>query len=258
MLRNRADRTSLACVTVSVSGQVAWLATGRIGFLLPMVVAVRWAALVQHNHSHLGLFRRAQANRLLELSLGTVTGMPMELYREAHTRTHHRHTGTPQDWTQPTEVVDGEADQSRPLSRLRNVCVFVPRAAVLGWAGIRRHPEQTRRLGGEAAAVAALVALPLVLGAPLRMVPVALLWLAVAIVSADANRKHHDGYLVADEPTEFANDSSSPLHTTLGFNIGYHTAHHRRPSAHWSKLASLSATAAAPAPRPGPWRAEAG
>jgi fatty acid desaturase len=104
---------------------------------------------------------------------------------------------------------------------------------------------------GEAAAVGAVVALPVVLGAPLRLVPVALLWVAVAVVSADANRKHHDGYLEADHPTEYANDSFTPLHTTLGFNIGYHTAHHRRPNAHWSKLAALSAKADAARAEPG-------
>ncbi len=237
----------MTCVIASVAGQLAWLATGKLVFLLPMIVALRWTALVQHNHSHLTMFRRPWANRVLELSLGPVTGMPMELYREAHTRTHHAFVGTARDWTQPTEVVDGKADLTRPLSRGRNVCVFVPRAGVLGWAAIRRDPRQTRRLAAESAAMATLVALPLLIGAPLRLVPVALLWIVVAVVSADANRKHHDGYLTADEPTDYANDSSTPLHTTLGFNIGYHTAHHRRPNAHWSKLADLSATAAAAA-----------
>ena len=232
---------------------VAWLATGRLVFLVPMIVAVRWSALVQHNHSHLTLFRRRWANRLLDLSLGPVTGMPMELYREAHTRVHHPFAGTPQDWTQPTEVVDGLADQARPLTRRRNVCLFLPRAAVLGSAAIRQDPAKTRLLRGEWAVVGAVVALPLLLGSPLRLVPLALLWVVVAVVSADANFKHHDGYLAADEPTEYANDSFSLLHTTLGFNIGYHAAHHRRPNAHWSKLADLSAKAAvgaAPKVRP--------
>lgn len=239
MLRNRADRSSLACVVVSGSCQVAWLATGRIAFLLPMFATLRWTALVQHNHSHLSLFRRRWANRILELTIGTVTGMPMELYTEAHVRVHHRHTGTPQDWTQPAEVRGGVAVQSRPISRGRYLYVFLPRAAVLGWSAIRRDRAQTRRLAGETAAVAALVAVPFLAGSPVRLWAIALQWVLVAAVSADANRKHHDGYLAADEPTDFANDSFSVLHTSLGFNIGYHTAHHRRPNAHWSKLADL-------------------
>jgi fatty acid desaturase len=232
----------VACVTASALCQLAWLVTGRVVFLLPMVAALRWTALVQHNHSHLTLFRRGRANRLLELALGTVTGMPMEMYREAHTRTHHRHTGTPQDWTQPTEVRGGEAVLSRPLTRGRNACVFVPRAWVLGWSAVRRDPAQTRNVMAEGAVMAAVIALPVVLGSPTRLLAVALLWVVVALVSADANYKHHDGYLAADEPTSFANDSFSPLHTTLGFNIGYHAAHHRRPNAHWTKLPELSKT----------------
>ncbi len=245
MLRNRADRASVACVLASTAGLVAWLATGRLVFLVPMIVALRWTALVQHNHSHVGLFRKRWVNRLLELSFGPVTFMPMELYRESHTRIHHPHTGTPQDWTQPTEVLGGEADQTRPLSRPRNMGVFVPRALVLGTAAIRRDPAQSRRLTTECALVAAVLLLPILIGSPLRLVPVVLLWVVVAVVSADANYKHHNGYLRSEEPTTFANDSFSPLHTTLGFNIGYHTAHHRRPNAHWSKLPALSGAAAA-------------
>lgn len=241
MLRHRADRSSLACVVASASCQAAWLASGRIVFLLPMFAVLRWTALVQHNHSHVSLLRRRGANRSVELALGSVTGMPMELYREAHARTHHGHFGTTRDWTQPTRLRDGVALQSRPLSRGRYLWVFVPRAWVLGVSSVRHDRAQVRRLGTESAVMAALLVLPLAMGSPGRILPIALAWVLVAVVSADANYKHHNGYLAADEPSDFANDSLSQLHTTLGFNIGYHAAHHRRPNAHWSKLPALGA-----------------
>ncbi len=248
MLRNRADRSSLACLIVSASCQVAWLATGKLVLLLPMFLILRWTALVQHNHSHLSLFRRRWPNRLADLALGPVTGMPMELYREAHARVHHPHAGTPQDWTQPTEVRNGIALQERPLSRLRYISVFVPRAWGLGWASVRQDLAQTKRLLAEGAVMAALVVMPFMTGSPLRLLPIALQWVVVAVVSAAANYRHHDGYLEADQPTDFANDTFSLLYTRLGFNIGYHVAHHRRPNAHWAKLPDLWAKADA-APR---------
>jgi fatty acid desaturase len=245
-LRYRKDLSSLACVLVSFSCQVAWLATGQLGFLLPMIAALRWTALVQHNHSHLTLFKRPLANRVLDLAFGPVTGMPMELYREAHARTHHPHMGTPQDWTQPTEVLDGHAVQERPLARGRYLYVFVPRACRLGFAALRHDRSQRRALFVECAAMAALLVPALLGGSPARLGVVVLLWTVVGVVSADANYKHHNGYLAAADPTDHANDSFSPLHTVLGFNIGYHTSHHRRPNAHWSKLPSLAVKAAEP------------
>ncbi len=243
MLRYRSDLPSLACVVTSVSCQVAWLATGRIVLLVPMLVVLRWTALVQHNHSHVSLFKRPPANRLLDLALGTVTGMPMELYREAHTRTHHRFTGTPKDWTQPAEVRNGVALQERPMARWRYLYVFAPRGWALGWSAIRQDALQTRRLAGEGAAMALLVLPFVLLGSPARLLVVAALWVVVSVVSADSNYKHHNGYLDDARPEEFANDTYTVLHTRLGFNIGYHTAHHGRPSAHWSKLPDLWATA---------------
>ena len=248
MLRYRADRSSLACVMASATGQAAWLATGKIVFLLPMLALVRWTALVQHNQSHVTLFRHRWANRLLDVTLGTVTGTPMELYREAHARTHHPHTGTPLDWTQPTAVRDGKAVQERPLSHWRYLWVFAPRGWVLGCAAVRRDGARTRSLVVEGAVMAALVAVPLVIGSPLRLLPVVGMWGLVALGSAHANFDHHDGYLAADDRPDFANNTYSPLHTVLGFNIGYHTAHHRRPSAHWSKLPALDAKRTDPGP----------
>lgn len=239
MLRNRADRSSITCLLASAAGQMAWLATGKLVFLVPMIVALRWTALVQHNHSHLSLFRRGPANRLVDLALGPVTGMPMELYREAHERTHHRHLGTPQDWTQPTQVHGGVALQERPLSHHRYLYVFLPRAGVQGWRSIRQDLGQTKRLLAEVAVFGALVLLPVLAGTPSRLLPLALQWVVVAVLSAHANYGHHDGYLEADRRKDHANDNYNLRHTSLGFNIGYHTAHHRRPNAHWSKLPDL-------------------
>lgn len=247
MLRYRSDLPSLACLLTSVSCQVAWLATGKLVLLVPMVVALRWTALVQHNHSHLALFRRPLANRLVDLTVGTVTGMPMELYREAHARTHHRYLGTPEDWTQPTEVRNGRAVQTRPISRWRYLFAFAPRGWVLSWSSLRKDRTLVRRLAGESAVMVVLVMLSLL--APARLLVVLGLWVVVSLVSADANYKHHNGYLDVPRPDEFANDTFSPLHTTLGFNIGYHSAHHDRPNAHWSKLPDLWARSRATASR---------
>ncbi len=241
MLRYRSDLSSLACALASVSFQLAWLATGKLLFLVPMVVALRWTALVQHNHSHVTMFRRPLPNRLLDLALGTVTGMPMELYREAHGRTHHRHTGTPLDWTQPTELEGRVAVQTRPLKRWRYWYVFVVRGWRLGWQGVGQDTALAGRLAAEGAAMILVLSVALAAGAPLRLLAVVGLWAVVAGVSADANYKHHRGYLTAEDRTSFANDTFSLLHATLGFNIGYHSTHHGRPGAHWSKLPGLSA-----------------
>lgn len=243
MLRYRSDLPSLACLVTSVTCQVAWLTTGQVLLLVPMVVALRWTALVQHNHSHLSLFRSPLANRLVDLTVGSVTGMPMELYREAHARTHHRYLGTPEDWTQPTEVRDGRAVLSQPMSRWRYVAAFAPRGWALGWASLRQDRALVRRLVGEGLGTAVLLVPALLVGSPARLLVVVALWVVVSAVSADSNYKHHDGYLGSARPDEFANDSFSPLHTSLGFNIGYHTAHHGRPNAHWSKLPGLWAKA---------------
>jgi fatty acid desaturase len=63
-------------------------------------------------------------------------------------------------------------------------------------------------------------------------------WLATAIFLPISNWLQHDGSTYESAATS-ANVNLGFFSRRVGFNVGYHSAHHVRPAAHWTKLPEL-------------------
>jgi len=203
------------------------------------ILAWRWLGLIQHNHVHLGLFHQRTPNALLSAILGTMSGISCQLYWFHHVRVHHAGLGSGADWT--ADSGDGRRTKSAMLRhRAKYVLSFIPKAwhkvPTLLWAAF---PSRRRSLMAELLTMLGVWAALLALS-PSRVTAAATIFVPVLLTYVFLpwnNLRHHDGCdLESDDPLAYANNDLSRLSTSLGFNIGYHSAHHLRPAVHWSLL----------------------
>ncbi|HUK61830.1 MAG TPA: fatty acid desaturase [Dongiaceae bacterium] len=195
-----------------------------------------------HNHHHRPTFRRPLLNRVFEVVMFLQLGMLPYGYTLQHNIGHHRHY----------------LDQSRDSNRWRRADGGVMGPWAFAWTLCvamyptvwrigRRHPvvfRKFRRMAWICAAVlAALFALD-----PVNAVLVYVLPLPFALLlQAQATYYQHAG-LDTDDPLRASRSAVDPLYNLRTLNLGYHAAHHFRPSVHWSKLPALHAAIAADLP----------
>ncbi len=238
ILRYRADTPAALVVGLAASIMVA----GAAGLapwwcLAPLFVFLRWGGIVQHNHSHLPLFRRRHANVAFDAVLTFVSAVPQPIYRHIHIEVHHRYLNGPADWTGPFSG-PGTSFPDRPTPFWRYCLTATPR----GW---RRGAPTCWRDGRQQAALAACclpaAAVVVVLGvrSPLPTAAFILLpWAATALSLPASNWLQHAGCTYESAATS-ANVNFGFFSRGVGFNIGYHSIHHARPAAHWTKLPEL-------------------
>lgn len=238
LLRYRSDAPA---VTIAL-GTAGWMIFGAIGWmpiwsivLLPF--ALRWVGIVQHNHTHIPVFRRRAFNRMVDVALTFISAVPQPLYRHLHVEVHHRFLNTPEDWTGPF-FRTGTSFPDRPVPFWQYCLTTTGRCWRRGIPATWRRERRALLLC--CMPVAALL-LGLAAASPSRFALFVLVpWVATAVFLPATNWMQHAGCSY-ESPSSSANVNFGPLHGLLAFNIGYHAAHHVRPSAHWTKLPDLHA-----------------
>jgi fatty acid desaturase len=215
---------------------------GATGFLplwfLPvLLVALRWNGIIQHNHTHLPVFRSPLTNKFFGSVLTLVSAVPQPVYRYIHVEVHHRFLNSPRDWTGPFSHV-GSSFPDSPTPFWRYCLAFTPR----GWRRtipiLWDDPTDRRALLECALPIAVLVAALVVISPTRTALFVFLPWVATALFLPISNWLQHTGCSYESASTS-ANVNLGLFSRTMAFNIGYHSAHHARPAAHWSKLPDL-------------------
>jgi fatty acid desaturase len=234
---------------------VAWVTTALFLSLLPFVIdryhslgpwemsalwlvsiqARRRAPYSQHNHGHLPVFGSAALNTLYDAVLMLVTGYPTAMWELQHNLGHHRNLLDPNK--DPAAIVDAKG---RPYGRLwytiRGNCLILRDAVRIGRAeAARGKPRLLQKIRWELCLHTILLGLLC-----LASVKLTLIYFVFPNVLAGAlvwweSYVHHLGV-----PMTGTYDGSV---TTTGrafnhrnFNIGFHTAHHEKPTLHWSLL----------------------
>jgi hypothetical protein len=210
------------------------------------VLAIYWSAVfvlrriataAQHHHAHLSVFGRSSAlNFAYDLALGQMTGLITPEWELHHNRGHHR------GFLDPTKDLFTAIDRKTglPMSRLR----YSLRSSLHCWGDSIRiareeGPVENRdllgrfwlHLGLQAAWIVATVWLNPRMGVTFFVAQTFLVRCSVAWSSY----WHHLGV-----PMTHVYDSSRtmtrPIHNWVSFNSGHHTAHHEKPTLHWSLL----------------------
>lgn len=212
----------------------SWLSAGAV------VAATRWAVLAEHNHSHVPLARQDSTNELLDHIAVMSSGLPVPFYRIQHVANHHRFNGESNDWTSPFTFA-GCQYPDRPVSRWRYVVTFAPRSLGKSWRWCKEHPGHR---WSKVARRSCRLYLPwlafVAIQAVRRRKPAGILAtlgppILVALGAPVSNWRQH-----VDDAGYTTRDHQGLLSQSIGFNIGYHRAHHAFPSAHWSRLPELS------------------
>lgn len=207
-----------------------------VPFLAAAYYVRSFAPYAQHNHGHLPMFRWKPLNHLYDLVLTQLTGYPTALWELHHNRGHHRHYLTPEKDVAGI-ILPGTG---RPMSRWRyalggNLGVYQDSIRIGLEEGRAGKKTLLPKLFGEAAAQLAIL-VALFWWQPLLALFCCLLpQLFAAFFIWWESYNHH-----LEMPATSTYDASvtilNPRYNWLAFNIGHHTAHHERPTLHWSQL----------------------
>lgn len=246
LLRYPIDVLSIATVLATVGLQLAAYFFGWSPWLLiPILLAVRALHLVEHNLSHLPIFWWRPANEVLGWLCYLSNGAPLEFYEESHVHNHHRYTqrfdGEHRDWSSSFGFA-GTRSPDRPISRWYYARVFVTLTWLHCWIEVLRRPGSTLFWRAVASSVIVLGAT----GFLLWRDPVAwatffgVPWAVVYVFMGINNYDHHHGCALTSPYDSSMVDLRFPWRGA-GFNIGYHVAHHVKPTLHWSLLPTFHA-----------------
>jgi fatty acid desaturase len=234
-----------ACLSVSpfILGHFLELAVWQVAGLWLVSQYVRThCPYAQHNHAHLPIFGRARGpNFTYDAILALVTGYPTAFWELQHNIGHHRNYLEPK--SDVASIVDPRT--GRPMSRVWYAvrgnfalpfdCWRIARDEAAGG-----RPRLLRKLVLELGVHAALMVLLYLWNAKLALLFFTLPNLLAAYYVWWESYLHHLGV-----PGTQVYDGSV---TTLGlrfnwmnFNIGHHTAHHEKPTLHWSLLPGRTA-----------------
>jgi fatty acid desaturase len=201
------------------------------------IVIVRWQFLIQHVDSHRPLVRSSVGRFGVDYLLQLSSPMAPVLFRYSHVQVHHRFNNTTDDWTGPFSY-RGTSFPSKSVGLPRYLSTFLPRIWVNGIRAARSGIIPRRRaVVGLGVFVAAFTTIGVFAWwAPARVAafigaPMLVIWFGSCL----ANWAHHSR-ATYETPLRSAVNNPRLTSTALGFNIGYHAAHHASPGAHWLSL----------------------
>jgi len=244
LLRYRIDILSVLTVIAALAVQITALLQGWPWYTVGVIFAlVRQVNLIEHNHAHLRIFHQRPLNEFVGWMCFLSNGVPLEFYELHHVRNHHRYNqrfdGVRQDWSSLFGF-RGTRQPDRPVGLgyyvltfpLLTIChCLIHLARVPGTDIFMRFLRSTLVVG--------LVSAVLLAYDPWRFVAFFLVpWIAVFFALGWNNYTHHLGCQLTS-PYDSCNVHLRPQYRALGFNIGYHTAHHLKPAVHWSELPTV-------------------
>ena len=226
---------ALGFVAFAVDHAWLWLIT-------PLSFAGRLPAPAhQHAQGHLTIFRHRAANALYDAVLAIGTGHTTAVWELQHSLGHHL------DYLDARHDAAGAERFLRRGPALLRRLVFTVAADAMtipdAWRIAARYPAKRRRLRARLAAqlalqlagYAAMLAIDPVVALAVFIGPnVVLRWLVAWVAFAQ-----HDGV-----PATGTYDGSVNRFGALSrllLNVGHHTAHHEKPTLHWSLLPTRTA-----------------
>lgn len=211
----------------------------------PFWVFVLWVRthtpFAQHNQGHLPVFNSKTLNHIYDAFLTQTTGYPTALWELHHNRGHHRHFLNPERDVARIVHLDTGKTMSRWWYALQGNLTIHRDSVIIG---INEGKEGKKTLLGKLAGeivvqtivTAGLIALNPVMAIAFFVVPNMLgawfIWWE--------SYPHH-----LEVPTQNIYDASVTIecekYNRNTFNIGHHTAHHEKPTMHWSLLPERTA-----------------
>lgn len=241
LLRYRIDLIAVLTVLSAVGLQVLAVVFAWPWFwVLPILLLVRQASIVQHNHAHLRVFHSRFLNELFGRLCALSNGVLPEFYELHHVRNHHPFNqnaqGQNQDWSS-LFAFRGARFPDRPVSRAYYVATF-PLIAYSHCA-----IEMARQPGSpifKRFLITLGISIPSLgwlawLNAWQFLIFFAVPWTVIAFGLGYNNYNSHQGCGYQHRYDIALDDLALPFRF-LGYNQGFHLEHHLKPGMHWSLL----------------------
>jgi beta-carotene hydroxylase len=195
-----------------------------------------FAPYAQHNHGHLPVFHSPLLNTIYDALLTQVTGYPSAFWELHHNRGHHAHYLRPErDPARITDLKTGRT-MSRGWYALRGQVTVPFSSAQIAIEERRRgRPAMLRKLAFELGLQIAITAALFVWNPWLTLAFFVIPNMLAGFHVWWESYVHH-----LNVPSTNVYDASVSVlgsrFNALNFNIGHHTAHHEKPTLHWSLL----------------------
>ena len=201
-----------------------------------VIVLMRWSHLVEHNHSHLPIFHQRWLNEVLGWLTFLNGGIALEFYRLQHVKTHHRYLNDEKDWTSPF-LFRGARYPDQPVNWLYYISTYTIIGLCHCLIEILRQPGSPcfKRFWASVGVVGSVSALLIYVDSWNFLIFFYVTWWVAYIGLPINNWEQHVDCAFTSQYTS-ANIDLRLLCRRLGFNIGYHSAHHLAPTVHWSLL----------------------
>jgi fatty acid desaturase len=201
-----------------------------------VIYARTFVPFIQHNHAHLPVFRSKVLNGLFDVLLAQNTGYATALWELHHNRGHHRNFLDPKNDPAALTYPGSNVVMSRWMYALR------------GNVTIHRDSIRVGLAEGRAGRKTLLAKLTLELVVQTALTIVGLVYAPLLTLAFFVVPNAFSAFLVwwQSYPHHHELDTSSIYsasvtveghwHNLVTFNIGHHTAHHEKPTLHWSLL----------------------
>lgn len=249
ILRYKADRRSVSFVlagfvvhlaafafaaSLAPSVASAWVAAL---FLIPLTVMSLFVAPINHHHQHFNTFHSSVMNRLYEIPLALQTGISPYGWVLHHNLGHHRNYLNQRPHPEPDESKWTRRDGSK-MGTLEYTVDLVLNNQIDMWKVGRKHPRFLRAFLLMKIPVWAFIGMLLYINPVVALLTFVIPGFITLCHTAYSTYAHHAG-LYPTSHYDASMNNTSPVYNFLTCNLGYHTAHHKRPGVHWSLLPKL-------------------
>jgi fatty acid desaturase len=240
-LRYKADRRAVAYVSILLALHAAaffFAPTWVAGLcVIPLAVASMFVSAINHHHQHFNTFRSAWMNRVFELALSLQTGIAPFSWVLHHNLGHHVNYLHQRPHSEPDESKWTRSDGSQ-MGRIEYTIDLLLHHQIDIFRVGRRYPKYFRQFLWMKLPLYSIIGLALYFN-PMNAVLVILLPGFIALAhTVWVTYEHHAGAYPTSH-YDASRNNTNPLFNYLTCNLGYHTAHHKRPGVHWSLLPKI-------------------
>lgn len=259
VVRYTADVRPLAMVFLAAGLSVLPLVVSSYVTLAVWQLAALWlisqyvrtfCPYAQHNHAHLPVFssRGRFLNAVYDVALGLVTGYPTAFWELHHNIGHHRNFLEPEN--DVAAVVDRRT--GRTMSRFwysirGNFTIGLDCWRIAKAESARGKPRLLQKLVIELLVHVAIMVVLYAWNAKLAFVYFTVPNLLAGYYVWWESYVHHLG-VPGTEIYDGSVTTTGRRFNWINFNIGHHTAHHEKPTLHWSLLPARTAQIASKIP----------
>lgn len=240
-LRYKVDRRAVVYVhfMLSLHAAVFFLAPSWVAALcvIPLAVGSMFVAAINHHHQHFSTFHSYWMNRVFDIALSLQTGIAPFAWVLHHNLGHHLHYLNQQPHAEPDESKWTRRDGSQ-MGRIEYTINLLLHHQIDIFRVGRRYPKYFRIFLWMKLPLWSLIGLALYFNPTNAVLAILLPGFITLAHTSWVTYEHHAGV----DPTshyDASRNNTNPLFNYLTCNLGYHTAHHKRPGVHWSLLPKI-------------------